>query len=157
MNDVTSYLLDIEEIDWSEALSTWGWLLPNELSIWMVNRFGDLFLIADDTSILHLDMGTGSISQLAKDEAQFIELVTDADHANNWFFVPLVDQLVDSGTVLDAKQCYGFKVLPLLGGSYELDNIAVFPTAEYIRTMGHLHEQLKDLPDDAHVELRVVK
>jgi hypothetical protein len=157
MNDVENYLLNIEEIDWSAALSTWGWLLPDELSIWMVNRFGDLFLIADDASILHLDMGSGSISQLAKSEAEFVELVTDAENADHWFFATLVDRMVNSGMVLEAKQCYGFKISPVLGGSYELDNIAVFPIAEYIRSMGYLHEQLKNLPDGSGVELKVTE
>jgi hypothetical protein len=40
---VDDYVIDPSDLDWAQLLSGWGWLLPPEFSVWLMNRYGDLF------------------------------------------------------------------------------------------------------------------
>ena len=42
---VHDYLIDHIGFDWAHLLSGWERLLPTEFTVWLMNRFGDLFLI----------------------------------------------------------------------------------------------------------------
>ena len=46
--DAKDYLIDHSEIDWISILSSWHWFLPTKFTVWLMNRFGDLFLILDE-------------------------------------------------------------------------------------------------------------
>jgi hypothetical protein len=48
---VADYLIDQSGIDWPKALASWSWLLPPEFTLWLVNRFADLFLVLPDGSV----------------------------------------------------------------------------------------------------------
>src|SRR4051812_19966820 len=62
---VHDYLIDHEGFDWPGLLSGWSWLLPPEFAVWLVNRFGDLFLVPPDGTVLMLDVGAGTLTKLA--------------------------------------------------------------------------------------------
>jgi hypothetical protein len=48
-------------------------------------------------------------------------------------------------------------VIPgVLSGSYEVSNIKSAPLAELVRFSGDLGRQIRDLPDGADIELKVV-
>jgi hypothetical protein len=41
---IDNYLLDQTGTDWPTVLEHWSWLLPDEFTLWLVNRFCDLFM-----------------------------------------------------------------------------------------------------------------
>jgi hypothetical protein len=47
---VSDYVLDHSSVDWPAVLREWDWLMPSNLTVWIMNRCGDLFLVLDDTS-----------------------------------------------------------------------------------------------------------
>ena len=55
--NVNDYLIDQTGLDWAELLSDWHWLLPEDFTLWLVNRFGDLFIGLGDGSVQMLDCG----------------------------------------------------------------------------------------------------
>ena len=128
---IQDYLIDHEGFDWRLLLTEWTWLVPNEFTIWLMNRFGDLFLVSDDGSVHMLDVGVGSLKEIARSRDDFHVKVKEVDNANDWFMIPLIDQLVGAGITLKKGQCYSYKQPPVLGGDYTIENTCVLRIAEH--------------------------
>jgi hypothetical protein len=152
---VTDYLLDADDVDWTDALASWAWLLPPEVTVWLGNRFADLFLVLPDESVYRLDAGVGSFERLAANRDEFCARIDEPGTADEWLLIPLVDALVAAGVTVRSGECYGYKTLPVLGGDYTVENCGPLPVADYLGFCGSLHEQIKNLPDGAQVELKV--
>src|SRR5262245_29228232 len=121
---VHDYLIDHTGFDWPQLLSSWARLLPEELTVWLMNRFGDLFLVFAEGTVHMLDVGGGTIEKVANSRADFRKRIDKNDNANQWLMIPLIDQLVEAGISLQPGQCYGYKVPPVLGGEYTVENTA---------------------------------
>ena len=126
---VDDYLIDPDRQDWPKLLADWRPLLPLEFSVWLMNRFGDLFLVAGDESVRWLDIAAGTLTRVADDWQDYSKKIDEGDNAEAWLRPSLVDHLVASGLVLAPGRCYGLRVAPVLGGTYEDGNIVVRPIA----------------------------
>lgn len=151
--NVNDYLIHHAGFDWPELLAGWAEILPETFAIWLVNSFGDVFIIADDGSVHRLDVAVGKLDRLANTRDQFADLIDVPPNANNWIMIPLVDQCVRLGMSLEAGQCYGFKVLPLFGGEYEPENIAPIDLAQNYAFLADIWSQTKEMPDGTQVRL----
>jgi T6SS immunity protein Tdi1, C-terminal len=152
---LTDYILDIEGVAWGDLLASWAWLLPGELTVWFVNRFGDLFLVLDDGSVHRLEIGCGSLEKLAESREAFAQQMDEAENATDWLMIPLVDELVAGGVTLGPGQCYSYVQLPVLGGDYAVANTRVVSLAHHYSAFGPIHEWIKDLPDGTPVSFEV--
>lgn len=155
--DVHDYLIDHSGFDWANLLSGWNWLLPPEFSVWLMNRYGDLFLILPDGSVNMLDIGAGLLTKLAENRDDFARLIDEDDNAEDWLTIPLVDQLVAAGVLLKPGECYSFLIPPLLGGNYTIENTVILPITEHYGVYGSYHEQLRGVPDGTKVVIKVQK
>jgi hypothetical protein len=153
---VADYLIDQGGIDWPEALASWSWKLPPEFTLWLVNRFADLFLVLPDGTVHLLDVGSGTLTKVAENRDDFSTKIDEDDNANQWLMIPLVDRMVAAGVILQPGQCYGFKIPPVLGGDYTVENAGPLPVWDYLGASGSIHEQLQDVPDGSKVVLKVV-
>lgn len=153
--NIDDYLIDYSELNWSQLLPPWGRLLPAEITPWLMNRFGDLFVILDDESIHMLDLGRGTFERVADSRDHFCDLMDEQENANQWLMIPLVDKLVAAGKVIEPGFCYGYEQSPVLGGAYSVENTIVLPVAEQYDVNATIHEQIKDLADGAKVMLKV--
>jgi len=141
--DVNDYLLDRGDSDWAALLADWNWILPPHFTLWLVNRYGDLFLILpQDGSICMLDVGAGTLRRIARIQEDFDALLRQDNNANEWLMVPLVDEAVAAGLTLPPTHCYGFRQPPALGGGYELGNTQVLDLYTHYSTLGQLHAQV---------------
>lgn len=118
MSQLAKYAIEHADVDWPHLLSYWAWLLPREVTVWIMNRFGDLFLVLGDSSVHVLDVGMGSLRRVADDRDDFAVRIDEGDNANDWLMIPLVDKLVESGLLLRPGECYSYLELPILGGDY---------------------------------------
>src|SRR5260370_26503550 len=91
---VHDYLIDHNGFDWPHILSPWAWLLPVQLTVWLMNRYGDLFLVFDDGMVQMLDIGTGTLKCVAVNREEFSTKIDEGNNANEWLMIPLVDRLV---------------------------------------------------------------
>ena len=91
---VHDYLIEHGDFDWGHLLSGWKWLLPPKFTLWLIIRYGDLFLILPDGSVNMLDVGIGSLTRMAESRDEFSRLIDEDDNANDWLMIPLVDRLV---------------------------------------------------------------
>ena len=154
---IHDYLIDHRGLDWPSLFAEWAWLVPKQFTVWLMNRFGDLFLVFDDGSVHMLDVGGGSLEQVANTRDDFQAKVDEDENANVWFMIPLVDQLLAAGMTLKKGECYSYKQPPVLGGDYTVENTCVLPIAEHYGAYGSIHNQIKDLPDGTQVVLNVTK
>jgi hypothetical protein len=154
---IHDYLIDHRGLDWPSLFAEWTWLVPKQFTVWLMNRFGDLFLVFDDGSVHMLDVGGGSLEQVANTRDDFQAKVDEDENANVWFMIPLVDQLLAAGMTLKKGECYSYKQPPVLGGDYTVENTCVLPIAEHYGAHGSIHNQIKDLPDGTQVVLNVTK
>jgi hypothetical protein len=154
---IHDYLIDHQRFDWPSLFAEWTWLVPNTFTVWLMNRFGDLFLVFEDGSVHMLDVGRGSLEQVAKSREDFRAKVDEDENANDWFMIPLIDQLVAAGITLKQGECNSYKQPPVLGGDYTVANTCVLPITEHYGAYGSIHNQIKDLPDGSQVVVKVVK
>ena len=155
--NLDDYLLDQEGQHWSELLTDWHFLLPREFTIWLVNRFGDLFIVSDDGCVHMLDVGRGSLEKLASSREDFATQIDEGNNANQWLMIPLVDDCVRVGLTIGTGQCYSFKIPPVLGGEYSVSNTEVCDLSVHYSVLGQIHSQIKDLPDGTRVNIRLDK
>lgn len=125
--DINDYLIGQSGKDWRELLSDWLGLLPESFTVWLVNRFGDVFTVFEDGSVHMLDVGVGAIKRLADNRDQFATLIDQGDNSGNWLMIDLVDRCVAAGLILSDMQCYGYKVPPIPGG----DSLKEFAEVPY--------------------------
>jgi hypothetical protein len=153
--DINDYLLDVTEVDWSSALRPWRFLVPAEMTIWLVNRFGDIFAALDDGSIHMLDVGAGTFDRVSVSRDEFCNLLDMDDNANQWLMIPLIQKLVAADKRLRPGYCYGYLQPPVLGGDYTVDNTIVIPIAEHYGLNASIQTQIEDLPDGSAVKFTI--
>jgi T6SS immunity protein Tdi1, C-terminal len=154
--NIRDYLIDQTGLDWEALLEEWHWLLPPEFRVWMLTRVGDLFITLPDGSVQMLDVGAGRLQRVAQSRDEFCAKIDEPGVADDWLMIPIVDQLVVSGAVLGLGECYSFRQLPVLGGTYKADNRMVFPIREHFGAWGSVQRQISDLPDGSHVVIKPV-
>ena len=152
---VDDYLVEHGGKDWANLLSGWADLLPASFTVWLVNRFGDAFLIFDDGSVQMLDVGAGVVKRLAESRDDFTRQIDVDDNARNWLLIPLVDRCCASGLTLDKGQCYSYRIPPMLGGHYDLENTVALDLSAHYSVLGDIFSQTKDLPDGTPVHLSI--
>ena len=152
--DLNDYILSQEGLDWSALLADWEHLLPPELTVWMVNRFGEPILVFEDGTIHRLDLDGGVVERLADSQAAFATAADDERTAEDWFRISEVDQAVAAGLVLEPRQCYGHAVPVVLGGECTATNTRVKTIEEHFAFLADLHRQIRDLPDGAQIRLK---
>lgn len=151
-----SYLAVVHEADLVEAFKEWVWLVGSEMKPLFLSLSGDLFIRDDSGATFWIQTGCGSYERLADSVAEFeTEWANDANRAN-WLLKVVVDDLIGAGHVPEAGQCFGYRILPVLGGDYHGENRALISAVEHVSFTGDLNSQIADLPDGASVEIEVV-
>lgn len=155
--NLQDYLINQEGKDWPNLLSGWDFLLPASFTVWLVNAFGDVFAVFDDDSVNLLDVGNGTIERIAKDRDECAQKIDLHHNANAWLMLNLVDACVKSGLKLSPDQCYGFKIPPILAGTYKIDNIVPTDLSVHYSFLADICRQTKDLPDGTKVRIVVTQ
>jgi hypothetical protein len=154
--NIQDYLLNIDDLDWGKMFKDWKWLIQpgTDIQPWLMNAFGDLFWIDENASVCLLNITEGSNEVLAESEDDFLSQAEDEENASNWLLLSLVEELKMSKTRAKLGQCFGFKLLPVLGGDYDVSNIYTSNIAEYWAFCGDVHRQLSGLPDGAPIDIK---
>lgn len=92
------------------------------------------------------------MTRIADSKDHFAELLGQEDDAGNWLLLSLVDECASELPPLTDAQCCGFKIPPLLGGKYTLDNIEPTSLAAHDSLLADIHRQTKDLPDGTKIK-----
>jgi hypothetical protein len=155
--DVMDYLIDLEGKDWQVLLLGWRFLLPESFNVWLVNRVGDVFVVFEDGSVHMLNVGRGTIERVADNCESFVTRMDKDNHVNTWMQATLVNHCVKAGLRLRDGQCYGFKLPPMLGGTFEVENVVLMELQQHYSLLADLCEQTVELPDGTKVRLAIGK
>jgi hypothetical protein len=121
--NITDYLIDPANKDWSQLLAPFVPPLPARFNVWLVNRLGDVFVVDETGSVRCLDAGAGTCNVVAQSREHFAQLLDAPGNADAWLRTALVDACRRRGMHLGALECYGFRIPPTLGGAYEAANL----------------------------------
>lgn len=139
-----------------ELRGSWSWLVEPTMQPFMCATSGDVFLQAEDGGIHWLDTGRGYLDRIADSRDQFLELMR-SDGGQEWLMTSVIAELFEAGAVVADGQCFGYKTLPILGGDYTPGNMVPMSASAWYGFSGYLHEQIKDLPDGAQVQLSLAE
>lgn len=131
MTNINDYLIEPTGHDWPALLASSMKLLPEGAGVWAVNRIGDVIGVAADGAVYWLDVGTEQVARIAASRDDFMVKINEGSNAKQWLATPLIDDCVAAGMTLQPGQCYGFKVAPLLGGDYVVENMEPMALAEH--------------------------
>lgn len=147
--NINDYLIDQSGKEWVRLLRPWIPPLPVSFTLWLVNRFGDVFVVNDDGdgSVSMLDVGLGSFTKVANNREHFAKLIDEGDNAANWLLIPLVDKCRAASIKPSPTQCYTFKLPPMLGGKYAIDNVAPIEIDVHYAFAAEIYRQNKDQPN----------
>jgi hypothetical protein len=144
MTTTRDLAIHAERIDTGPLLSEWAWLLPPRDIPLLVGAFGDCVFGAPDGSHWVLSMLEGDYRRVAGDSAEFNRLKNDAANLNDWFSAEWVSIAAGNGIVPAPDQCLGWKVHPILGAPFSVENIGLFSVRVYHSVVGQLFRQLSN-------------
>jgi hypothetical protein len=130
----------------SEALSDWQWLaeLAGKRAL-VTSAFGDVFLQGDD-GVWFLDTVEGKLSREWDSPGSLQAQLNTAAGQDRYLLAGLCVAASSAGLVPGDLQVLSFRVPPVLGGSFEPQNIEVSDLIVALSVAGQIHRQVKDLP-----------
>lgn len=149
--NIHNYLIAQDGIDFRRMFGNWRWLLSGGFTVWLINRFGDVFAVQKDGTVWWLALDAGTFTKIAESKDEFGKAAESEDRVNDWLMIPLVDRLVAAGKTLGPKECYAFRQLPILGGDYVVENVTIRNLEEQYAALGPIYEKLKNVPDGTKV------
>ena len=138
--------------DLENALEAWQWIGLDGLDVIAVSAFGDVFLLAKDEAVLHLDIIGGQLAPIAQSVSALVAKLADDDVRDQILLEGLVIAARNRGLLLAAGECYDFQQPPVLGGEMTADSIEKVAFVVKVDLAGQLHEQLKDLPPGTPID-----
>lgn len=139
-----------------EIEESWGWVGINPIEVVGENDFGNLMI--KDSSGRYWRMCPEDVycEVIADNREELDALSTSQEFLEDWYMQPLVEQASEHLGPLVNDQKYCLVTPGVLGGEYAISNIKTAPLIELIRFSGHVAKQIKDLPDGAQIQLKVV-
>ncbi|MDC7685258.1 DUF1851 domain-containing protein [Asticcacaulis sp. BYS171W] len=136
--------------------SEWGWVGFDIDRVLMLNAFGNVLFLSQDGQYWRICPEDLGCEIVATTEAEYQALLADEEFQLDWEMEKLVEVAVDTWGALPEGYSYCFKIWSPLGGEYAPDNIGMAPTAQVIGAAGNVALQIKDLPDGAEIQVKVV-
>ncbi len=134
--------ISCEAVECDRLLSEWRWLVPIDAKPMLIGIFGDMILGAPDGSHWHLDLLEGKFHKVSSDYKGFNTKKREDKYLDEWFGASWANIALESGLAPRRDECLGWKVAPVLGGTFSVANIAVFSLAVYLSVTGQLFRQL---------------
>jgi len=153
--DIEDYLISPEGLDFEKLFADWQVFLTENFSVWLINKFGDMFVIYDDKTIHMLDTGGATISQVAENQDDFISKLENSENASDWLLIDLVDEMKLRSAELGKNECFSFINPPILGGAYEPENIKASDIYVHYSVAGQIATQTKDLPEGTEININL--
>ena len=139
-----------------EIKESWGWAGIEPLEVVGENDFGNLMVKDVDGKYWRLCPEDLYCKVVAQNREELDALSTDQEFLADWHMEALVEAAKDKLGPLEEGRKYYLVIPGVLGGEYGVSNIETLPLVELIRLSGDIGKQIKNLPDGAQVNLKVV-
>ena len=128
-------------------LSSWRWLVGDAKFPVLLTVMGDAFVQdTNDGSVHLLSVGPGTLEWVADSFDEFRDVLSDPAFLMDHFVPGLVADLRARGCTLGPGQIYGFRVPPLLGGGYVLENLVPTDIAVHFELTGQVYKKARHVP-----------
>jgi hypothetical protein len=134
--------ISCEDMDCERLLIEWHRLVPPDATALMIGIFGDWIFGVPDGSHWHLDLLEGQFRQVARDSTDFNAKKREEKYRDEWFRADWAGIALQNGFRPNRDECLGWKLAPVLGGPFSVENIQVFSLLVYQSINGQLFRQL---------------
>jgi hypothetical protein len=149
-------VFDVDQLDVSRLLEQWRWLCGQSVTLVARNGFGDMFLRTSERKILWLNVGDGTLTEIAESELGFEHSLAESAKRELWFGEQQFAIFAERGLEPNDLQCIGFKTPVVFAESRSVpDNAYVADLYEQVSFLGDLHRQIADVPNGGKVRLKV--
>ena len=139
-----------------EIRESWGWVGIDPIEVVGENDFGNLMIKDVEGKYWRLCPEDVYCEVVAENREKLDALSTDQEFLEDWYMKALVEVAKDTLGPLEEGRKYYLVIPGALGGEYVISNIKTAPLVEIIRYSGDVGEQIKDLPDGAQINLKVI-
>src|SRR4029077_106954 len=147
---------NVEGLDVNRLLEQWRWLSTDPMTLVARNVFGDMFLRTTKGKILWLNVGDGTLSEIAESRSGFQHCLAEPAKRELWFAELRLAAFAEQGLKPNDLQCIGFKTPVIFAESANVPNNAyVADLYEHVSFLGDLHRQIADSPNGGKVRLKV--
>ena len=154
--DIQKYIIPTDQLDLRKVLSEWIWLVKDK-SIIALTKMGDALLKDNNNYLYFLDTGNGSIELISKNYQDFQNNQLSSELLEEILLVNIVNEIEKHQILLNSNQVFSYKILPILGGEYSIENIFALDVYEHFSFTRDIHFQIKDLPDGTRFEIKVTE
>ena len=132
---------------YQRALKDWAWLDPvSRLTPRFTNAFGDVFLEDASGAFWFLDTLEGTVKKLWPDTAAMHAALNTFEAQDMYLAQGLAQSAYQAGLVPEPSQILSYKISPVIGGSFALDNLEVFDFTLALSISGQIRSQVRNMP-----------
>jgi hypothetical protein len=135
----------------------WSWKLGEPVELVATNAFGNAIVKNKAGSYFRIMPEEWSCELIAQSANALEELRRSAEFIQDWEMDRLVRIAEEKYGPLPDGQVYCLAVPGVIGGNYTKENIRKISLREVLSFCGSMAQQLKELPDGAHVKIVVKK
>jgi hypothetical protein len=150
-----SSLIITERLAVEDPLAEWRWKVGGAARLVLLTRAGDAFVRQANGHVWWLECGGGSVTEVATSTAAFEAQLDEPEARSQMLLAPVIEASLRRDGPFPPGSCLGFTQLPILGGSYGLENRWRSPAHEHFALTGDVHRQLRDTPDASQVNVRI--
>jgi hypothetical protein len=145
MTDLGPFMRVVVESDVVLLRTEWNWLVPGNHHPLLITIFGDWVCGAPDGIHWSLSNLEGTYLRIADSSAEFNARKRSFEFLDEHFIASWQEIAERHGFKPDSTQCIGWRIPPVLGGKFEVENLQLFSMVVYQSIMGQLHRQLQGL------------
>ena len=136
---------------------SWGWTGLDPVEVVDENDFGNVIVRDASGSYWRIVPEDLSCEVVAENRAALDTLSRDQVFLKDWYMESLVADAVRVHGPLEGGRKFFLLTPGPLGGAYDSKNVRTAPVEEVLGLAGDIARQIKDLPDGAKVEIKVVE
>ena len=137
------FIRQITEQEVRKLLPEWTWLVPRGSTPLFITSFGDWVFGNPDGSLSALSLLEGVYETIAKDSTEYNQLKSSEEWLDQVFIASWYPIAIENGIKPSEFECIGWKIHPMIGGEFSVDNLQVFDMQVYQSLMSQLHARIQ--------------
>ena len=148
---MTSPFIELEPESAARWFSWWQWA-TGEGSPVALTKFSDWIFERADGSLHHLSIQDGSTEPICGTRNALSRALADPEAADRYLCATFTERAERAGLRLKEGECYSWIVPPVLGGSYDQENVRPFAIGGYQLVMTQVAQLARHVPEGTEVE-----
>jgi hypothetical protein len=146
---LTDLLVPLDRGRDTSLLEEWAWLVGENALPILATANGNMFYAdghANDCVHI-LDAACSTVRNVCPTWDDFGSVIAVRENADEWLTPQLVGDLIELLGPLPDGHCFGFKLPPCVGGSFNVDNFEPTSLALHFGLLGQIASQVQKYPD----------